>query len=139
MMPERSTVLFDGDCSLCNGVVRFLLKRDRERAFQFAPLQSTAGRAILQAHGRRADDLDTLVLVDRGSVLIRSDAVLAIAARLPPPWRAARFLAILPRPLRDGVYRVVARYRNILFRGQDRCVLPVPGDDRFLDGSPPLR
>lgn len=100
----------------------------------FAPLQSTVGQETLRGHGVDPTDLTTMVLrTEAGEVLLRSDAALAAAAELGWPWRWAVAFGWVPRPLRDGLYRVIARYRHRLFRPPAACFVPSPEDaQRFL-------
>ncbi len=132
-------VLYDGVCALCNGLVRFVLARDRAGVFRFASLQGGTARAMLARHGRNPDALDTLVVVlDAGRpgerVLDRSAAALFVLRQLPGAWNVlARAMALVPRPLRDLVYRQVARTRYRTFGKYDACPLPPPDvRDRFL-------
>ena len=55
--------------------------------------------------------LDSIMLICQGKVLLRSDAVLAIARGLRFPWPLLTVFRIVPRPIRDGAYRIVARNR----------------------------
>jgi len=111
--PDRSTgpiVFFDGDCGLCNRTVRFLLDHDRRGRLRFAPLQGhTAAERLTLRPGA---PLDTLYLVDHQGTHDRSTAALRVAGHLGGAWRVLRLLLLVPRPLRDGVYRLVARYRH---------------------------
>ncbi|WP_164255027.1 thiol-disulfide oxidoreductase DCC family protein, partial [Stenotrophomonas maltophilia] len=66
------------------------------------------------------------LFLDRGRAYARSDAFAALLGRLPAPWRAFRGLRHLPRPLRDGLYGVVARNRYRLFGRRDDCMMPSP-------------
>ncbi len=126
-------VLFDGVCNLCHGVVRFVLDRDRDARFRFAPLQSEVGRALLRGAGLDPDALDNVVLIDGVGAHLRSDASLRIARLLGAPWSWARLLVAIPRPLRDAVYDFVARNRYRWFGKKDACPLPRPEwRDRFL-------
>ena len=127
-------ILFDGRCALCHGFVRFVLRHDRRGACRFAPLRSEAGRRLRQRHGLPPEADETVVVIADGQALTRSDAVLAVFAVLPPPWRALRRLAVVPHGLRDAVYRAVARLRFRLHRRLDACPAPPPEmRDRFLD------
>ena len=119
-------VLFDGTCRLCNGAVRFILTRERDRELRFAPLDSAVCRAILAAHGLGPDDRATLVFVGDRGALVRSDAWLAIAAHLKTPWRWMAALHIVPRRVRDAAYDIVARNRYRWFGRLDRCDVPTP-------------
>ncbi|MDG1490288.1 MAG: DUF393 domain-containing protein, partial [Planctomycetota bacterium] len=114
---EAPLLLFDGECGLCSAAVQFILKRDRRRRLRFAALQTELGREIMAAQGLDPSDLRTMVLrTELGEVLLRSDAALAAAEELRWPWRWATVLRWIPRPLRDTVYRLIAKYRHRLFR-----------------------
>ena len=130
-----AVVLFDGVCNLCNGSVQFILKRDPHGRFRFASLQSDAGRRLLRAHGLPADALESVVLVEDGRAWTHSDAALRIARGLSGGWRAAGALRVVPRPLRDAVYGLVARNRYRWFGRRESCMVPTPEwRARFLDG-----
>lgn len=131
--PPLPLLLYDGACGLCARSVQFVLAREREPRLRFAALQSELGGAVLARHGLEAD-LSTLVLVDEaGRAHVRSDAALRIAAGLRRPWSWARVLRVVPRFLRDGAYRLVARHRLALFGDASSCRLPRPGEaERFL-------
>ena len=130
-------ILFDGVCNLCSGTVRFLVKRDRAARFRFASLQSDAARRICREHRLpepSAPDPDSIIVIAGGRALERSDAALAIAARLPYPWPLLGILRILPRALRDWAYRIVARNRYRWFGRSDTCMVPTPElRARFID------
>ena len=121
-------VLFDGVCNLCNGAVQFILDRDPAGTFRFASLQSERAAALLRAHGLEppAGDPESMVLIDGGRVYERSSAALRIARRLRGGWSLLYALVIVPRALRDAVYRVVARNRYRWFGKSDQCRVPTP-------------
>ncbi|WP_342438729.1 thiol-disulfide oxidoreductase DCC family protein [Paenibacillus sp. FSL L8-0436] len=122
----KSIVLIDGVCHLCQGLVRFIIPRDLKARFLFAPLQSeTAGR-MLSAGGLGSDPLNTVVLVENGTCYTESAAVLRIARGLRFPWPAAYIFILVPRPLRDALYRLVARNRYRWFGRDEQCLLPTP-------------
>ncbi len=132
---EGPLLLFDGECGLCTSSVRFILARDRTQELRFASLQSELGRRVLEGHGLDPDELSTLVLVDRdGDVALRSTAALRVAGEhLRFPWRLAVVLRVVPRVLRDGVYRWVSRNRIRWFGTADACQMPAPGEaERFV-------
>ena len=133
-------ILYDGVCGLCNRLVQFLLKRDTNERLRFASLQSDFAARVLTRHGIDPKDLDTVhVVVDyerpEEQVLNRSDAVLRAGAELGTPWNILATMArIVPRPLRDVVYRFVARNRYHVFGRYETCMLPDPNQrHRFLE------
>lgn len=140
-MPEQNdpsaghpVLLYDGVCSLCDASVLFVIDRDPAALFRFASLQSESGRRLAAIHGIVSGDLDTVVLVADGRAFVRSDAVLGVAARIGRPWSWLRGARVMPRPIRDALYRFVARNRLRWFGRRDACRIPTPDlRVRFLD------
>jgi predicted DCC family thiol-disulfide oxidoreductase YuxK len=133
-------LLYDGVCGLCNRLVQFVLRRDRDAIFRFAPLQSPLATRTLARHGVNSTDLDTVYVVlnhdlPDESLLARSHAVVFALKQLGTPWRAAAsLLQILPEFLRDPLYNVIARNRYRIFGRSAVCTLPSDADrSRFLD------
>jgi predicted DCC family thiol-disulfide oxidoreductase YuxK len=123
---EHPILLYDGVCALCNGMVKFILRHDRDGIFLFAALESDPAHQLLGAE--TATDSVAVVLhpfTPRQIVLRRSDAVIG-ALRLLGWSTNARLLALVPRWLREAGYGVVARVRYRLFGRYDVCPLPPP-------------
>ena len=118
-------VLFDGVCNLCNGAVRFIIKRDRFGKFRFASLQSDAGRALLEQNGVTHRGTDSIVYIpQQGDAFSESSAVLYILKELGRGWQLLFPLIHLPGFLRDGIYRFIARNRYRWFGKKEKCMLP---------------
>jgi predicted DCC family thiol-disulfide oxidoreductase YuxK len=116
-------VVFDGVCNACNRFVRFLSWRDSAGRLTFVPAQSARGAAMLTACGERPDDPSTMIVVDRGTTLLRSDAVIAAVAQLGGGWRVARLGRIVPQGLRDAAYTGFARRRYRWFGRTADCAV----------------
>ena len=133
-------LLYDGNCGLCNGVVRLMLRNDPVGRMHFAPLQSAPAQEYLRKQGLPTGDFDSLVFVPdwqkpaQGAYRLRTDGALAAIAELGGSWRrTADLLRRLPAPLRDGAYRLVARSRYALFGAYKPAPLPEPAwEQRFL-------
>ena len=137
---SHPVLLYDGVCGLCNRIVQFILQRDPAGTFRFAALQSDLAARILARHEAQPEKLDTVYLVlnhdsPDESLLARSDAVTAVLQRLSRGWRTLGLVfSLIPRPMRDWIYRVVARRRYSIFGRYDACPLPMPEmRPRFLD------
>ena len=131
--PVDFIILFDGDCNLCSRAVQFVLKRDRLRLFHYAALQSVAGQRIVQELGVAKPRFETVLLVKKGKVFVASSAVLEIVKNLPGGWFLLYGLIVVPRPVRDFFYRVIAKKRSRLFGKRSQCLVSVQGwEDRFL-------
>eukprot|EP00537_Pseudo-nitzschia_pungens_P004379 CAMPEP_0172363476 /NCGR_PEP_ID=MMETSP1060-20121228/6832_1 /TAXON_ID=37318 /ORGANISM="Pseudo-nitzschia pungens, Strain cf. cingulata" /LENGTH=170 /DNA_ID=CAMNT_0013086225 /DNA_START=797 /DNA_END=1309 /DNA_ORIENTATION=- len=137
---QRPVILFDGVCNLCNNAVNLALDWDPEGKLRFSALQSNVGRSLLEANGRRADDISSIVLVTKEGAFVKSDAVLKITEELTPvsllPLKpaaiAGRFL--VPKFLRDVIYDNVADNRYQLMGKRNECRFDADGefDDRFV-------
>jgi predicted DCC family thiol-disulfide oxidoreductase YuxK len=129
-------VFFDGVCGLCNRTVQFLLQRDRHDRLRFAPLQGETARRILLPLGGRPEALDTIYVVTAdGRLLERSRAVLFAVAALGAAWSWVGLLRVVPRPLADLVYGLVARVRYRVFGRFESCAMPTPAQRaKFLEG-----
>jgi len=131
-------MVFDGLCNFCSAQVQLILRIDRTGAIRFTSIQSPYGRHLAERFGLDPDDPSTFLFFDRGRPLEMSDAVLATARRLPRPWRWLAVLGILPRPVRDAAYRLVARNRYRLLGRRDACMVPSPHQrSRFVEDIPP--
>lgn len=131
--PHRPIILFDALCVLCSVNAQFILKHDHKGSFRLASMQSEAGAALYRKFGIDPADPETTILVQGETALRNSDAVLAIYAGLGWPWRALRIFSIVPRPLRDSMYRWIARNRYHLFGQRETRWLPAPEyADRLL-------
>ena len=129
----KPVVLFDGVCNLCNGWVKFVVRRDPAGRFRFASLQSPFAAEALGGRGFPHDFLGSIVLLENGVVHTKSDAVLRVARGLSAPWPLATVFWVVPRAVRDVVYDWIARNRYRWFGKRDACMLPGPDDAaRFL-------
>ncbi|GAX15700.1 hypothetical protein FisN_3Hh174 [Fistulifera solaris] len=139
---QRPVVLFDGVCNLCNNAVNLALDWDPQGRLRFAALQSAVGRSLLQTHGRQADDISSIVLVNADGAYIKSDAILKITEALSPPFLPAREVALLgrflvPAVVRDLIYDQVADNRYQLMGKRDVCRFDADNEfaDRFVSDS----
>jgi predicted DCC family thiol-disulfide oxidoreductase YuxK len=133
--PQRvpAVIVFDGVCVLCNGRVRFLLRHDRSGRYRFAAMQGESGRALLHAHGLDADDPVSFLLVEDGVAWTDTEAIVRELSGLGGVWAIAALLRVLPRGVRDRLYRGFARNRYRIFGRYEQCVLPSPEQAaRFL-------
>ncbi|MBK9392143.1 MAG: DUF393 domain-containing protein [Bacteroidetes bacterium] len=115
------TVLFDDTCNLCDGLVKFIRKRDKISRFRFVPLQSEEGRNMLRSAGLPDTDSDTAVYLSDGRYFLRSSAVLHILKDLGSAWRILYVFIIVPPFIRDPFYNLVAKNRYRIFGRKDYC------------------
>lgn len=134
MRLDHPVIVFDGYCALCSGFVNALLRLDRRRRFYFAALQSPAGQELLHAAGLPPHHSEWIMLIQKGRSYGRSAAVLRIARGLGLPWSLLYGFWLIPRPLRDAAYGVIARNRYRWFGKRETCRVATDKErERFLE------
>lgn len=139
-LPPAPVLLFDGECGLCNRVVRLLLRLDPDGRLRFAPLQGASAQSYLRAQGLPTEDFDSLVFVPdwneraHPGYLLRTDGALAALRTAGGVGRVLAWASVLPRGWRDAAYRLLARWRYRLFgTWQPRPLARPEWAGRFLD------
>jgi predicted DCC family thiol-disulfide oxidoreductase YuxK len=138
MESTNPVLLYDGSCGFCAESVQLVLRHDRRGTLRFAPLDGPFGRDLLARHPELSS-VDSVVWYDPASdraserLLTRSAVALRVARYLGGVWRLAGAARLIPRPIRDRLYDLVARHRHSLVRGGPQCLVPTPEQRaRFL-------
>lgn len=130
---NNPVILFDGICNLCTGSVQFILKRDKEKKFLFASLQSKYGQDLLKELDLPTDTFNSFILYERGKIFTRSTAALKMFSQLKG-WKWVKIFWIVPKFIRDAVYNLIAKNRYKWFGKKEECWVPTQElKARFLD------
>lgn len=125
-------ILFDGVCNFCDASVQFILNRDPKGIFHFASLQSEAGQNLVEKYNVPAD-VDSMILIEDDKVYYKSTAALRISRHLQGAWKWLYGFIIIPSPIRNIVYDLIAKNRYKWFGQKESCMLPPPNiRKRFL-------
>ena len=126
-------LLFDGHCNLCNAWVQYVVKRDPSSTIRFASLQSGAGRRLLEEHKIDVNYIDSLVLFEEKRFSVSSNAALRTLSYFDGWQKHLIFMSVVPRSLRDLVYRFIAKNRYKWFGRREQCMVPTAElSKRFL-------
>jgi predicted DCC family thiol-disulfide oxidoreductase YuxK len=127
---DKPIIVFDGVCVLCTANARFVLNNDREGHFRMAAMQDAAGASIMHHAGLDPKDPTSFILLDPpsqgGRIWMNSDAVLHMWSQLGWPWRIGTVFRIIPRFIRDPIYKMIARNRYKWFGQREECWVPSP-------------
>lgn len=121
---EKPIILFDGVCNLCNASVQFIIKRDSKKIFLFSSLQSDASQDILLQYNLEKLDFDTIILLDNGIIYDKSTAILKIIRKLSGFYKLGYIFIIVPKFIRDYVYKIISKNRYKWFGKRDACMIP---------------
>ncbi|MFK7782911.1 thiol-disulfide oxidoreductase DCC family protein [Psychroserpens sp.] len=124
---DKQLILFDGVCNLCNSSVLYVIKHDKTNRFMFAPLQSQAGKQVIDKYNIDPSKIDSILLYSNAKGLsIKSSAALHIAKQLGFPRNLMAVFFIIPTFIRNWVYDFVARNRYSWYGKKDACMIPTP-------------
>ena len=129
LLKNNQIVLFDGLCILCSNSVKFIIRHDPMAIFKFAPFQSKYGETICIKHNLSTNMPESIILIDKGQIYDKSTAALKVAKKLNGLWPVFYVFIIIPKPIRDFFYDLIARHRYKLFGNKDTCMIP---DKRYL-------
>jgi predicted DCC family thiol-disulfide oxidoreductase YuxK len=117
-------LLYDEECKLCNSILQFIIKRDLKMKFRFAALQSERGQTLLKKFDFQPNYLESLIFIQGNQYYIKSSAVLNILMELGFVWKIFFLMRLIPLPIRDFIYTIIAKSRYKLFGKCDKCKLP---------------
>ncbi len=133
MVEQSPILLFDGVCNLCDQTVQFVLKNNSQQNVQFSSLQSEFGQEILSKYQLPTEDFQTLILLENNQIFTYSDAALKLCAHLDTPWNWLKIGLIIPKFIRDSVYKFVSNNRYRLMGKKEQCMIPDPAyKKRFI-------
>lgn len=119
----RPILFFDGECGLCDASVNWFLTRDRRQILSFAPLQGKTAAKYLPSEA--IESLESVVLFDKQGLHRRSSAIVRALGYLGGHYRLYSWLLwLIPKPIREVGYRVVARLRYRIFGKRESCRMP---------------
>lgn len=133
----KKIVFYDGVCNLCNWFVNFCIDRNSQNTLYFSSLQSNLAKQVLSEYHEKIHShpgKSSVVFWDKGKIHIEARAVVKIVGELDGWIRVMIGLDYVPRPIADWLYRLIARYRYLVFGKEGVCRIPNPSlQSKFLD------
>ncbi|MEW6506892.1 MAG: DCC1-like thiol-disulfide oxidoreductase family protein [Bacteroidota bacterium] len=118
---NNPVIFFDGECSLCNGFVRLLIKLDNRKVFRYSLLQSNPVKNTLYLSSYLGATYQTVIVFSEGKVYSKSDAIFYIIKNLNFPWKILIVFRFLPKKFSDSIYDFVSRNRYKIFGRKEKC------------------
>lgn len=131
---EKSAIwVFDSQCVLCDAGVNYTLTHEKKPSITFVALQSTQGQQLARDNGLDPKNPSTFLFIENGIALQASDAVIALSRHLNGPVKLAAIGRIIPKPVRDYTYNLIAKNRYRIFGHKQMCTLPTADNKhRFI-------
>ena len=132
---KNKIILFDGVCNLCNSAIRFVIKRDKQNQYQFAPLQSETARALTRERQIDTEKIDSIILIEPGKAYyVKAEAALKIGRSFGGFWQLLSIFEWVPPVISNWVYDRIAKNRYRWFGRKDQCMIPTPElQEKFLN------
>ena len=112
---NKALILYDGECKLCNGSIRFIEKRDHKGSFTYIPIKSDKANRILNNYEDDLRNYDSVLLILNNKILTHSTSILTIARYLSGSWPLLYGLILIPKFIRDPIYKLIAKKRHKWF------------------------
>jgi predicted DCC family thiol-disulfide oxidoreductase YuxK len=116
-------IVFDGICNFCNRIVQIIIRHDPSAQIHFAAQQSEGGEKLLSDY-KISTSANSVIFIKYGLVFEQSDAVIEIAKLLKGWPSIFKYSIIVPRFLRNGIYKLIAANRYTIFGKQAKCMVP---------------
>ena len=131
---DKPIVCYDGYCGLCDRLIKFLIRADKNKVLRFTHLHNPAIlQALKDAKINPEVISDSVILYVNGNIFMKSAAVLKIFGYIGFPYRLLTIFRLVPTSISNFIYDKVARNRYRIFGKRDSCDLPGTMDkDVFL-------
>ena len=119
----RDILILDGDCGLCHRLANFVDRRIVDKGMlALRASDSEDARLVISKLPESLREADTVYLIRNGKAYVRSSAAIRCLKYMRLHWRIIYPIVwIIPLPLRDFAYRIVAKYRHMIFERPEVC------------------
>ena len=124
IIKQKRIILFDGVCNFCIGWIQFIINHDYDDVFRFVSIQSVKGQEIIKKYNLDVEKNDSIFLLKNKLLIDRSTAVLDILFDLKTVWKVFLILYLVPKPIRDFFYNLVAKRRHVFLGTRSKCFIP---------------
>ena len=132
-MNQNPVIIFDGICNLCCGWIQYLIRIDKTMKFRFVSIQSERGQKLLNVIHENDKMTESIIYLKENKSFRESSAVLEILTDIGGVWKLIAVLKLIPKPIRNKLYQLIAKKRYHYFGKRTTCLLPSPENKkRFL-------
>lgn len=119
---SKLILLYDGECKFCNFWIALIQRQKAQNKFRYYALQSGKGKEF-QSKFSIPQSVDSILVIKNETVFVKSNAALEVAINLGEKWKFALVFWLIPKPIRDWLYDLVAKNRHRIFKNRQNCEL----------------
>lgn len=120
----RKVLFFDGVCGLCDHFITFMVDADRMHVLKFATQQGDTFKSEEIQKMIKPEMGDSIFYLKGDKIYSKSSAVLTALSDMGGVWKLLLVFMIIPKPIRDVIYDLVAKNRYSIFGKHEACRLP---------------
>ena len=118
---NKTIILFDGECAMCNNYILFVAKNDSKDIFRFLSIQNKKINALKKIHPIDTKNISSIYVIHNNEIRSKSKAVLKITPMLKFPYNLLQVFYLVPNFLRNIIYDLVAKNRYYIFGKIEEC------------------
>jgi predicted DCC family thiol-disulfide oxidoreductase YuxK len=121
---NKKIIFYDGFCILCSSLIKYIIRKDKNKIFWYSNLQSMHAADLFNEEIKSKDQPDSIVYLRERKAYFYSDAAMKILIDLGGVYKLIFIFYIIPKFLRDLIYRWIAKNRYRIFGKRDTCYIP---------------
>ena len=115
----KNIIFYDDNCVLCNHSIQFLIKKDLQNQFVFAPLQGKLAKKSIDLIYIKK--LDSFVVLSNGNSYVKGRAIKFIIQNLKT-LSFYKWVLFIPNSILDLVYSFIGKIRYKVFGKSKNCL-----------------
>ena len=115
----KNIIFYDDNCVLCNHSIQFLIKKDLQNQFVFAPLQGKLAKKSIDLIYIKK--LDSFVVLSNGNSFVKGKAIKFIIQNLKT-LSFYKWVLFVPNSILDLVYSFIGKIRYKVFGKSKNCL-----------------
>ena len=117
--PYKKIIFYDDNCVLCNYSIQFLIKKDLQNQFVFAPLQGKLAKKSIDLIYIKK--LDSFVVLSNFNSYVKGKAIKYIINNLET-LSFYKWVLFIPNPILDLAYSFIGKIRYKVFGKTKNCL-----------------
>ena len=115
----KKIIFYDDNCVLCNHSIQFLIKKDLQNQFVFAPLQGKLAKKSIDLIYIKK--LDSFVVLSNCNSYVKGKAIKFIIQNLKT-LSFYKWVLFIPNPILDLAYSFIGKIRYKVFGKSKNCL-----------------
>ncbi|MBD7938934.1 MULTISPECIES: thiol-disulfide oxidoreductase DCC family protein [Cytobacillus] len=121
-------LIYDGECNMCSRFIRFIVDMNTNSELKITDFNSNWTKANYETN----TNIDSMIFIDNSKEYIYSDAVIKLMASTHFIFKPLLIALIIPRTIRDGIYKFIAKRRRQIMTNKACPVINQKAKKMFL-------